>query len=81
MFYSPYFYILNFPKKIYSGHGGDAHMISPYTYGVGTLMHMKESDNTGVIMFSNNDFTFYKEGYNGKQILQEYLFFKARQLA
>lgn len=81
MFYSPYFYILHFPKKIYSGHGGDAHMINPYTYGVGTLMHMKESDNSGIIIFSNNDFTFYKEGYNGKQLLQEYLFLKARNLS
>jgi len=79
MFYSPYFYIFNFPIKIYSGHGGDAHMISPYTYGVGTLMHMKESDNSGVIIFSNNDFTFYKDGYNGKQILQELLFLNANQ--
>jgi CubicO group peptidase (beta-lactamase class C family) len=78
LFYSPNNYIFNFPNLIYSGHGGDAHMISPYTYGVGTLMHMKESDNSGVIIFSNNDFTFYKEGYNGKQILQELLFLKGR---
>jgi CubicO group peptidase (beta-lactamase class C family) len=72
-FQYPLFFVLHFPKVLYSGHGGDI------SYGLHTRMNMKISENTGIIYFMNTQ-RIQRQGWHAAELLNEVLFKKADQL-
>jgi len=69
----PFFFILHFPKILYSGHGGDI------SYGLHTRMNMKISEDYGIIYFVNTH-RLQRTGWHAAELLNEVLFKKAKNL-
>ena len=69
----PLFFTLYFSKVLYSGHLGDI------SWGLHTRMNMKISDKVGVIYFVNTH-RIQRTGWNGAELLNEYLFSKVDNL-
>jgi len=72
-FQYPLFYVLHFPKVLYSGHGGDI------SYGLHTRMNMKISEDFGVIYFINTH-RLQRRGWQAVELLNELLFKKAKDM-
>ncbi len=64
------FYIIYFPRALFSGHGGDI------SYGLHTRMNMRLSEDVAVIFFINTH-RIQRKGWNCAELLNELLFLKA----